>query len=106
MPNGNLQQGYYSNDKMEDLHIINFKATGDTAVVEYKNDLIEGLFAFHKSDGIIWSTYSKDQEHGLKILQNNDVILMEAGKFRKEFSQREIQQIIQGTLDVKKFFKK
>ena len=38
------------------------------------------------------------------ILQNNDIILFEAGKFRKEFNKEEGMHIIEGTLDVTEFF--
>ena len=38
------------------------------------------------------------------ILQNNNIILMEAGKIRKSFNEEEAKQIIQGTLDVTQFF--
>jgi len=38
------------------------------------------------------------------ILQNNDIILMEAGETRKRFNEEEAKQIIEGTLDVTLFF--
>jgi hypothetical protein len=38
------------------------------------------------------------------ILQNNDIILMEAGKIRKIFKEEEAKQMIEGTLDVTQFF--
>jgi hypothetical protein len=39
------------------------------------------------------------------ILPNNDIILMESNKTRKEFNEEEAKQIIEGTLDVTQFFK-
>jgi hypothetical protein len=39
------------------------------------------------------------------ILPNNDIILKEAGKERKRFRKEEGKEIIEGTLDVTKFFK-
>ena len=38
------------------------------------------------------------------ILQNSDIILMEADKVRKRFNEEEAKQIIEGTLDVTHFF--
>jgi hypothetical protein len=38
-------------------------------------------------------------------MQNNEIILFEAGKYRKTFNKKESKQIIDGTLDVTKFFK-
>jgi uncharacterized cupin superfamily protein len=38
------------------------------------------------------------------ILQNNGIILMEAGKIRKRFSEEEAKEIIEGKLDVTDFF--
>jgi hypothetical protein len=83
---------------------MQFKATGVTAEAEYKNDKKKGLYAEHRSDGVAWFTYSKGSKHGLAILPNNDIILWEAGKNRKEFNQEECKQIIEGTLDVTQFF--
>jgi hypothetical protein len=59
-PNGSLYQGNYKVNKRDGLQIIHSKATGNTADAEYQHDLLEGLFALHKSDGIVWYTHSKD----------------------------------------------
>ena len=37
-------------------------------------------------------------------MQNNCIILMEAGKIRKRFSEEQAKKIIEGTLDVTDFF--
>ena len=37
-------------------------------------------------------------------MQNNDIILKEAGKICKRFNEEEAKQIIEGTLDVTQFF--
>ena len=60
LANGDLLQGNYKNDKRDGLHIIHLKATGNTADVEYQDDLKEGLYAEHTPTGIIWCTFSKN----------------------------------------------
>jgi hypothetical protein len=59
-PSGDLYQGNYKESKRDVFQIIKYKATGKTANAEYKDGLLEGLFALHQPDGIIWRTYSKD----------------------------------------------
>jgi hypothetical protein len=44
-PNGNHYQGNYKDDKRDGLFIIHFKASGDTADVEFQDGLAEGLYA-------------------------------------------------------------
>jgi hypothetical protein len=44
-----------------------------------QKNIKEGLFAFLKSDCIIWGTNSKSKYHGLIIEQNNYITLHEAG---------------------------
>lgn len=39
-------------------------------------------------------------------MQNNDMVLKEAGKICKRFNEEEAKQIIEGTLDVTQFFEK
>jgi hypothetical protein len=59
LPSGDFYQGNYKDDKWDGLQIIQYKATGNTAEAEYQNNLREGLYAEHRSDGIAWFTYSK-----------------------------------------------
>jgi hypothetical protein len=42
---GDLYQGNYKDNKRDGLQIIHIKANGDTADVEYQDDLAEGLNA-------------------------------------------------------------
>ena len=56
---GSLYQGNYKDGKRDDLQIIHVKATGNTADAEYQDDLRQGLYAEHRSDGVYWITYSK-----------------------------------------------
>ena len=86
LPSGSLYQGTYKDGKADGLQIIHYKASGKTADADYQNNLFEGLYAEHTSDGIFWCTHSNHEEHGLKIKQNNDIILMEADKIRKRFN--------------------
>ena len=57
-PDGDFYQGNYKDDKWDGLQIIQFKASGITADVEYQNNKREGLYASHISDGIYWFTMS------------------------------------------------
>jgi len=53
---------------------------------------------------LIWLTLSRNQEHGLKILKNGDIVLREAGKLCKRFTMEEAKKIREGSLDVTEFF--
>lgn len=55
---------------------------------------------------MIWLTLSRNQEHGLKILKNGDIVLREAGKLCKRFTMEEAKLIREGELDVTQFFVK
>jgi antitoxin component YwqK of YwqJK toxin-antitoxin module len=58
-PSGDFFQGTHKDDKRDGLFIIHFKASGNTADVEYQDGLKEGLWAEHKSGGVTWYTHSK-----------------------------------------------
>lgn len=52
-----------------------------------------------------WYTYSKNQYHGLKILKNDEIILMEDNQeLKKDFSREDIKKITEGRLDVTQYF--
>jgi hypothetical protein len=59
-PSGNLYQGNYKDDDRNGLQIIHYKADGNKADAEFVDNLFEGLYSEHTSDGIIWYTHSKD----------------------------------------------
>ena len=58
-PHQNLCQGNFKDDNLDGLQIIHNRATGKTDNTEYQDGSADGLSAGHRSDGIIWRTYSK-----------------------------------------------